>query len=74
MSPFHKRMAARNKLGTISFRGSLEPVGKYIFCTKAGSIDLTLPANASFELHNTSKSSKLKNAFERDCVGHSPYA
>ncbi len=36
--------------GDITYRGSLAPNGSYIFSASSGDIDLTLPANAAFQV------------------------
>jgi hypothetical protein len=58
----------------INFQGSLDPHGSDTFDSTAGSIDLTLPSNASFELNISSFIGTVDNQFGGDVVGSPPYA
>ncbi|HZS76372.1 MAG TPA: DUF4097 family beta strand repeat-containing protein [Ktedonobacteraceae bacterium] len=41
----------KTNAGTITFSGSINQFGSYLFVTDAGTIDLTLPENSSFQLN-----------------------
>lgn len=40
----------KTNAGTLTFSGSINPFGSYLFVTDAGTINLTLPEDASFQL------------------------
>jgi hypothetical protein len=60
--------------GAITFQGALDPSSSDNFGSTAGSIDLTLPSNASFELNATTTLGMISNEFGSDVVGSPPYA
>ncbi len=60
--------------GSVRFEGALDPKGTYQMATHSGDIDLTLPANAAFQLAATTGSGSINNAFGNDVVGATPRA
>lgn len=60
--------------GSIHFTGSIDPRGTYTMKTLSGDVDLTLPANAAFQLAATTNSGSVQNAFGSNTVGNPPRA
>src|SRR6266487_548174 len=56
-------------VGAIKFNGSLDPTGSYRMDTGVGSVDVTLPANAAFDLTGDSN---ISNDFGSSTVGNAP--
>jgi len=54
-------------VGAIKFNGSLDPTGSYRMDTGVGSVDVTLPANAAFDLTGDSN---ISNDFGSRTVGN----
>jgi hypothetical protein len=66
--------ALKTNSGSVRFEGSLDPKGTYQMATNSGDIDLTLPANAAFQLAATTGSGSINNAFGNNIVGATPRA
>jgi hypothetical protein len=66
--------ALKTDSGSIRFEGALDPKGTYQMATHSGDIDLTLPANAAFQLAATTGSGSVNNAFGSNIVGATPQA
>jgi hypothetical protein len=60
--------------GALSFAGALERVGSYQLTTNFGSIDVALPADASFMLAASSNLGAVTNEFGYSVVGGPPHA
>lgn len=60
--------------GAITFQGALDPSSSDTFGSTAGSISLTLPPDASFELNVTTSVGTINNEFGSDVAGSPPYA
>ena len=60
--------------GSIAFDGNLNPHGSYRFHTEIGAIDLSLPANSSFNLEVVTGHGSVKNEFGNTLVGDEPRA
>lgn len=58
--------------GNITFNGSLDPRGSYRMEAMSGDINLTLPANAAFNLNASTTSGDVKNEFGSTTVGSAP--
>ncbi len=57
--------------GSITFAGTLDAQGAYRFQTDSGSVDVTLPANAAFNL-SANSAGTIKNEFGNTTVGSAP--
>ena len=66
--------ALKTNSGSVSFEGALDPKGTYQMATNSGNINLTLPANAAFQLAATTSSGSVNNAFGTTIVGALPRA
>ncbi len=66
--------ALKTNSGSVRFEGALDPKGTYEMATNSGDIDLTLPANAAFQLTATTGSGSVNNAFGNNIVGAVPRA
>ncbi len=66
--------ALKTNSGSVRFAGALDPKGSYQLATNSGDIDLTLPANAAFQLSATTGSGSINNAFGNNIVGTAPRA
>jgi DUF4097 and DUF4098 domain-containing protein YvlB len=66
--------ALKTNSGSVRFEGALDPKGTYQMATNSGDIDLTLPANAAFQLAATTGSGSVNNAFGNNIVGTAPQA
>jgi serine/threonine protein kinase/DUF4097 and DUF4098 domain-containing protein YvlB len=60
--------------GTVRFAGTIDPLGTYKMMTNRGNIDLTLPANAAFQLAASTHSGSIRNAFGTSIAGPAPRA
>ncbi len=60
--------------GAITFKGTLDPQGKYLFKTDVGKIDVTLPPDSAFALKSSVSLGKVSNDFGSDSVGSGPRA
>jgi hypothetical protein len=60
--------------GAITLQGALDPTSSDTFSSTAGSIVLTLPSNASFELNATTSVGMINNEFGSSVAGSPPYA
>jgi DUF4097 and DUF4098 domain-containing protein YvlB len=59
--------------GDISFSGSLDSKGSYDFETGSGSVNITLPSNASFHAEGSGTlGSSFHNDFQHDTTGPAP--
>lgn len=58
--------------GSITFTGSLDPLGDYEMVTGSGRIHVTLPTDASFSLRGKTGSGSVKNEFGFNEVGNLP--
>jgi len=66
--------ALKTNSGSVRFEGALDAQGTYQLSTHSGDIDLTLPANAAFQLAATTGSGSVNNAFGGNSVGAMPRA
>jgi hypothetical protein len=76
----------KTDVGSLNFSGSIDPQGAYKFESDAGSINVTLPEDASFHvdastdvgsIHNNfqvSGQSKISHTKLKGTVGNPPYA
>jgi hypothetical protein len=60
----------QSQSGSINFQGSLDPQGDYQFISDSGSVNLLLPADASFHLDASHGSGAFNNAFGSNNVGN----
>jgi serine/threonine protein kinase len=60
--------------GSVHFQGSIDPQGSYKMTTNRGNIDVTLPANAAFQVDASTHSGNIHNAFGNTAVGSAPRA
>ena len=66
--------ALKTNSGSVRFEGALDAKGTYQLSTNSGDIDLTLPANAAFQLAATTGSGSVNNAFGSNLTGTTPRA
>jgi hypothetical protein len=66
--------ALKTDSGSVRLEGALDGKGSYQLSTNSGDIDLTLPANAAFQLAATTGSGSVNNAFGSNSVGLLPRA
>ncbi len=60
--------------GSFSFNGSLAAGGIYSIESRNGSVDVTLPADSSFQLVTATSGGSLQNDFGSSTVGSAPYS
>jgi len=60
--------------GSMHFQGTIDPQGSYKMTTNRGNIDVTLPANAAFQMDASTHSGSIYNAFGNAVVGSTPRA
>lgn len=60
--------------GSVHFDGSIDPQGTYKMMTNRGNIDLTLPANAAFQVDASTHSGSIHNTFGNTVIGSAPRA
>jgi serine/threonine protein kinase/DUF4097 and DUF4098 domain-containing protein YvlB len=70
----HGQSALETTNGSVYFDGTLDPQGAYKMMTNRGNINLTLPANAAFQLEASTYSGSIYNAFKNTEVGTTPRA
>lgn len=70
----HGQTTLHSTSGSISVTGSLDPNGSYHMDTTSGDIQLTLPANSSFQLADSATSGDIHNDFGSQVVGNAPHA
>ncbi len=58
----------RTNSGSITFNGSIDPHGTYLFGSTSGSVDVTLPGNSSFHVDATAGS--ISSAFPEVNIQH----
>jgi len=72
----HAALSGESRLktgsGSITFTGSLDPLGDYEMVTGSGRINVTLPTDASFSLRGKTGSGGVKNEFNSNEVGDLP--
>ena len=49
--------------GSVTFNGSIDPHGTYLFGSTSGSVDVTLPGNSSFHVDATAGTGSISSAF-----------
>jgi Putative adhesin len=64
----------QTKFGSVNFTGDIDPNGTYTMETQSGNVDLTLPANAAFQLQTSINSGSVQNEFGSNSVGSAPQA
>ncbi|GCE18071.1 DUF4097 family beta strand repeat-containing protein [Dictyobacter kobayashii] len=64
----------RTQEGKIVFDGNVDSESDYSFETQSGAVDLSLPSNASFNLHIFAAHSAVDNEFGSNIVGPGPRA
>ncbi len=56
--------------GSITFRGSIEPRGNYLFSTNTGSIDVTVPSSAAFNVDASTNTGSISSDFPAVVITH----
>jgi hypothetical protein len=60
--------------GSVHFQGTIDSQGSYKMMTDRGNIDVTLPANAAFQVDASTHAGSVHNAFGNAVVGSAPRA
>lgn len=70
----HDQSVLKTQQGSVRFAGTIDPTGTYTMATQSGDVDLTLPALIVFQLHASTRSGSISNAFSNYASGNTSQA
>jgi hypothetical protein len=70
----HDQSVLKTQQGSVHFTGTIDPTGTYTMETQSGDVDLILPALVTFQLHASTRSGSISNAFGNQDMDNTPQA